>query len=380
MTEAWGLYVHLPWCVRKCPYCDFNSHALKGSLPERSYVTALLEDLRQQVETLGFTPTIGSLFLGGGTPSLFSPEAIERLLTGIRQQLSLTPDCEITLEANPGTVEYRRFAGFHHAGVNRLSLGLQSFSDEKLRSLGRIHDGREARQALDAAFAAGFRRVNGDLMFGLPDQQPEEAMADVETLLLWPVDHVSLYQLTLEPNTLFAHQPPALPPHDQLAALHAGLIQRLETAGLRRYEVSAFARENQHSRHNVNYWRFGHYLGIGAGAHGKWHTRDGHTLRSLRPRHPQAYQQAISDRVPPALQPVTRADLPFEFMLNALRLTDGVAMSRFRQATGLPASALEPALSRLRQQGLIQHARLACTRRGYAFLDDVVAAFLPDGD
>ena len=378
MAEAWGLYVHLPWCVRKCPYCDFNSHALKGPLPDTAYVEALLADLRQQLALLEQQPAIASIFLGGGTPSLFPPAAIATLLEGIARQLPLTPDCEITLEANPGTVEKQRFAGYFRAGVNRLSLGLQSFCDRKLQVLGRIHSGAEARRALDAAFAAGFTRVNGDLMFGLPGQNLDQALADVETLLQWPVEHVSLYQLTLEPNTLFAHQPPALPAHDQLAAMQAVLIQRLETAGLHRYEVSAYARKDQPSRHNLNYWRFGHYLGIGAGAHGKWHTAEGHTLRSLRPRHPQAYQQAIHEQAPLALQPVKPGDLPFEFLLNALRLVQGVEESRFHLTTGLPIAALEPALSRLRRQGMLQAGRLACTARGYAFLDDVVAAFLPE--
>ncbi len=377
MTEAWGLYVHLPWCVRKCPYCDFNSHALKGPLPETAYVEALLHDLRQQLALLEQQPAIASIFLGGGTPSLFSAGAIASLLEGIARQLPLTADCEITLEANPGTVEKARFSGYYHAGVNRLSLGLQSFADEKLRALGRIHSGTEARRALDAAFAAGFSRVNGDLMFGLPEQHIDQALADVQTLLQWPVEHISLYQLTLEPNTLFAHRPPPLPEHDTLADMHETLLAFLREQGFCRYEISALARPGCRSRHNLNYWRFGHYLGIGAGAHGKWRTATGDNLRSLRPRHPQAYQAAIHQQQAPTLSPIAEADLPFEFMLNALRLVEGVPETRFEQATGLPLHALEPTLSRLRQAGWLHPQRLACTERGLSFLDDTVAAFLP---
>ncbi len=377
MAEAIGLYVHLPWCVRKCPYCDFNSHALRQPLEERAYVQALMRDLEQQLDRLPAPPCVSSIFIGGGTPSLFSGEAVHNLLEGIRQRTNCLPDCEITLEANPGTVEQARFGQYRQAGVTRLSLGLQSFDDGMLAALGRIHDGRQARAALDAAFKAGFEHVNGDLMFGLPQQNRQQALQDVQTLLQWPVDHISLYQLTIEPNTLFAHQPPPLPGHDALADMHEQLIRELQAAGFERYEVSAFARPGSQCRHNHNYWRFGDYLGLGAGAHGKWRDAEGRTVRTLRPRHPQAYLQAVGAGQPVELRPVEPESVPFEFMLNALRLIDGVEEPRFYQATGLPLDCCRQTLRKLRRLGLMRPDRLACTDNGFAFLDDVIAEFLP---
>ncbi len=375
MDEPFGLYVHLPWCVRKCPYCDFNSHALKDTLDERGYVRALLEDVDLQQPAFEGR-LLASIFIGGGTPSLFSPDAIHALLEGIGQRLTLAVDCEITLEANPGTVEQARFSGYRQAGVNRLSLGLQSFNGRHLEQLGRIHDGDQARKALDAAFKAGFSRVNGDLMFGLPHQSLNQALDDVNTLLQWPVEHVSLYQLTLEPNTLFAHQPPkGLPEHDALADMHDALIRHLQQAGFQRYEISAFARDGGACRHNLNYWCFGDYLGIGAGAHGK-HSRS-EPLRTRRPRHPRAYLDTVAAGLPAVTESIPASQLPFEFMLNALRLVDGVAEPRFHQTTGLPLSRIQPLLETLRAEGLLRNGRLACTALGLRFLDSITARFLP---
>jgi putative oxygen-independent coproporphyrinogen III oxidase len=312
-----ALYVHIPWCVRKCPYCDFNSHERAGALPEKAYVEKLLLDLE------GLLPSVWgrrlvSVFIGGGTPSLFAPESIDALLSGVRARLTLEPDAEITLEANPGTVEAARFRGFRGAGVNRISLGVQSFDDGMLARLGRIHSADEARRALDAALAS-FDNVNLDLMYGLPGQSAAMARADVEAGARTGVPHLSAYQLTIEPNTVFWSKPPPLPEHDEAADMQLVVEEVLSGMGFQHYETSAFARPGHRCRHNLNYWEFGDYLGIGAGAHGKVSFPDRIT-RHERIKQPAEYLKAattLTERV------VTAAELPFEFMLNALRLVDG---------------------------------------------------------
>lgn len=378
-----SLYVHLPWCVRKCPYCDFNSHELGnkntgGALPEADYVDALLRDLTHDLPYV-WGRRVETVYFGGGTPSLFSPAAIERLLAGIRALVPLAPGCEITLEANPGVAEYGRFAEFRAAGINRVSLGIQSFDDDKLRALGRIHGGKEARAAAAAA-AELFDNFNLDLMFGLPGQDADAARTDLATALAFAPPHLSLYQLTLEPNTAFYKQPPPLPGEDAVAAMQDDLQARLAAAGLRQYEVSAYAREGRASRHNLNYWRFGDYVGIGAGAHGKL-TQQDRILRLAKVRQPKRYMEtAGGDAAIDERRTLTRDDAVFEFMLNALRLSDGFDAALFSERTGLPLAAAEPTLQRAQAQGLIDWNghRIQPTARGRRYLNDAVALFLPE--
>jgi len=372
-----ALYVHLPWCVRKCPYCDFNSHEARGEPPFAAYVEALLRDLEAQLPEV-WGRRLESVFIGGGTPSLFPPEMLHELLSGLRARLPLHPDIEITLEANPGTVDRAYFRGYREAGVNRLSLGIQSFEDAMLERLGRIHGGAEARQAVEHARAAGFDDINLDLMFGLPQQSLAAGLADLDTAIALEPEHVSWYQLTLEPNTLFAARPPALPEDEAIAELFERGRERLERAGYARYEVSGYARHGQQCRHNLNYWSFGDYLGIGAGAHGKLTmAHDASILRRVKPRQPAAWMEAPQAHRD---QPVAAAERPFEFLLNALRLVEGVPIGLFAERTGLPPAALEPALSELRAEGLLTDApqRLQATERGMAFLNDVLERFLPE--
>lgn len=373
------LYVHLPWCVRKCPYCDFNSHAARGELPESQYVDALLRDLAADVSLVG-DRTVNSIFFGGGTPSLFSPEAIARLLEGFKQSVRLTADCEITLEANPGTVELARFRGFRSAGVNRLSIGIQSFDDAKLRALGRIHGKTEALAAADAARAAGFDNFNLDLMFGLPDQSVDEALADVTTALEREPSHLSLYQLTIEPNTLFHARPPVLPEDRHIDDMQETFLPRLREKGFEPYEVSAFARANRQCRHNLNYWEFGDYLGIGAGAHAKISTAAG-VRRFSKPRHPDAFMATAGT---PSARTSERAvagnELAFEFLLNALRLHAGFEKNLFTERTGLPVGAIDAPLSVGVKKGLLEDSgtRIKATAHGLKFLNDTLLLFLPE--
>ena len=377
-----GVYVHLPWCLRKCPYCDFNSYARRPgeALPERRYVEALLADLEHELPRV-WGRRVGSVFLGGGTPSLFSPEAIAALLQGLRARLPLRADCEITLEANPGTAEQGRFRGYREAGVNRLSIGVQSFDDRHLAALGRVHDGAEARRAVEAAHAAGFADINLDLMFGLPSQTVADCLADLRQALALAPSHLSFYQLTLEPNTLFHARPPALPDDDTRWAMQQAGQALLAEHGFAQYEVSAYARPGRQCRHNRNYWEFGDYLGIGAGAHGKRTDPDGRIHRRTKPRQPQAYLDAVAAGTDPgserALPP---AELPFEFMLNTLRLRDGFAPALFRARTGLPWTAVAATVRALAEEGLLtcRAGRWRASELGWRFLDDVVARFLPD--
>jgi len=374
-----GVYVHLPWCIRKCPYCDFNSHeAPAEGFDERAYLDALEADLDASLPLVWGRP-VQTIFLGGGTPSLFSPDGIDRLLASLRSRLRVAPDAEVTMEANPGTFERERFAGFRSAGVNRLSLGVQSFDDERLAAIGRVHDARQARQAAEAAREI-FPTFNLDLMYALPGQTPAQLAGDLAQALAFEPPHLSLYHLTLEPNTLFARFPPDLPDEDQAAAMQDAVEAQLGAAGFDRYEVSAYARSGHRARHNLNYWTFGDYLGIGAGAHGKLSFHDRIT-RQARFRHPRRYVEAASagnaleiDRV------LALRDLPFEFMLNALRLVEGVPASLFEERTGQSLAVVARGLDKAAGKGLLlaDPARLAPTELGLRFLNDLQEMFLPE--
>jgi len=374
MALPLSLYVHLPWCVRKCPYCDFNSHPADETLPENAYVGALLNDLAAQAGDAAGR-AIQTVFIGGGTPSLFSAQAIAALLAGIDARLPLTADAEITLEANPGAAEAGRFAGYRAAGVNRLSIGVQSLDDAKLSALGRIHDRNEALAAVDMARAAGFDNLNLDLMYALPQQSLREALADLDELIALQPEHISWYQLTLEPNTLFHRRPPPLPDDDAIGDIMDAGLDRLAANGFERYEISAFARQSRRARHNLNYWQFGDYLGIGAGAHGKITLPDGRIVRRVRPRHPKAYLQwdwpASNDRG------LTREELPIEFMLNALRLIEGVPAKFFAERTGLPLDAIADRLEKAFDLELLapQRDRLQPTPLGLRYLNELLLIF-----
>jgi len=371
-----SLYLHLPWCVKKCPYCDFNSHAAQG-IPEAAYIDALLLDLERALPDI-WGRRIHTVFLGGGTPSLFSAEGIDRILTGVRTLTQLMPGAEITLEANPGTVEAAKFAGFREAGVTRVSLGIQSFDPRHLKALGRIHDDTEARRAAELA-ATHFDTFNLDLMYALPGQTLLEALSDLETALAFQPPHLSAYHLTLEPNTPFGHTaPPNLPGDDLAADMHLAIEARLTEAGMQHYETSAYARPHHASRHNLNYWQFGDYLGIGAGAHSKLSFHD-RILRQMRVKHPQQYMDAVKAGTHIAdTRSLTRADLPFEFMMNALRLSEGVPAALFEERAGLPLVVCASVLERARDQGLLEYdaTRLKPTLRGQHFLNDLLELFL----
>ena len=382
-----SLYVHLPWCLKKCPYCDFNSHEWgprsggAQALPQARYLAALRADLEASLP-LVWGRRVQSIFIGGGTPSLFDPESIDRLLADIRARLTLEPDCEVTLEANPGTFERDRFRAFRAAGVTRLSVGVQSFNDDKLKALGRVHDGAQARAALEEA-ADCFDTYNLDLMYALPGQSLAEFEADLSQALALAPPHLSIYHLTLEPNTLFAKQPPtgtlALPDEDTAFDMLDRLIDVTAGQGLERYEVSAFARPGHRCVHNLNYWRFGDYLGIGAGAHGKLSFAH-RVVRQVRFRDPLNYMDQAERGHPVAQdEEVPRAQLPFEYMLNALRLKEGFALSEFSERTGLPLTTLATALDTAERKGLLARdfRRAWPTERGFDFLSDLQALFLP---
>ncbi len=374
-----SLYVHYPWCVRKCPYCDFNSHEPSPGAPiaEERYLDALRADLDAALP-LVWGRRIGSIFFGGGTPSLMSAAGLDRLLSDLRARLPLEPSCEITLEANPGTFEAARFAAFRAAGVNRLSIGVQSFSDEQLRRLGRVHDRAQALAAIEAA-QRDFDNFNLDLMYALPGQSVEAMRADIELALRLAPPHLSAYQLTLEPNTVFAKYPPALPDEDTSAAMHEWIEERLREAGFDHYEVSAYAKADRRCRHNLNYWQFGDYLGIGAGAHSKI-SFPGRILRQARLRQPASYVEGALRGAPLAESAeVPRGDLAFEFMLNALRLTAGFASALFTERTGTPLSSIDAALQAAQDRGLLKvdHLRIEPTALGRRFLSDLQGLFLP---
>jgi len=373
-----ALYVHFPWCVRKCPYCDFNSHEAAGgtqAIPEARYLEALRADLDAALPLI-WGRRIASIFFGGGTPSLISADGLERLLSDLRARLPLEAGCEITLEANPGTFEARRFAAHRAAGVSRLSIGVQSFDDSALHRLGRIHDRAQALAAIAAA-QQWFDNFNLDLMYALPGQDLETLRSDVEMALAFEPPHLSLYQLTLEPNTVFAKHPPPLPDEDAAATMHEWIEARLPAAGYAHYEVSAYARPGRQCRHNLNYWQFGDYLGIGAGAHSKI-SFPHHILRQARLRQPASYMDgALAGGALAESAEVAREELPFEFMLNALRLNDGVPLRLFSERTGLPLSCIEPTLQKAEARGLISatHEWLAPTALGRRFLSDLQSMF-----
>jgi len=372
-----GLYVHIPWCVRKCPYCDFNSHAQNGELPEEQYLAALLQDLDTDLH-LAAGRTLQSIFIGGGTPSLFSAAAYHHLLDQLAARLPFAADIEITLEANPGTFEQQKFAGYRQAGINRLSIGVQSFDPVQLQTLGRIHDRTEALRAAGIARSSGFDNFNLDLMFALPNQDTAQALGDLQQAIALGPTHLSWYQLTLEPNTEFFSRPPPLPHDDKVAEMQEAGLALLAAHGYRRYEISACAQAGRQARHNINYWEFGDYLGIGAGAHGKLTSADGSILRTRKTRMPAHYLDPARPFTTES-KVIAAEDLPLEFMMNALRLCDGVALDLFSARTGLEAAQLAPVLAQLQQRGLLEPiaTRLQTTPLGALHLNEVLLGFMP---
>ncbi|WP_395054582.1 radical SAM family heme chaperone HemW [Polaromonas sp.] len=371
-----SLYVHLPWCLKKCPYCDFNSHQSPAELPEQRYLDALMGDLEASLP-LVWGRTVHSIFIGGGTPSLFSPQAIDRLIGDIRARLRLEPDCEITLEANPGTFEKDRFRAFRRAGVTRLSIGVQSFNDQHLKALGRVHDRAQAIAAVEEA-AQAFDTFNLDIMYALPSQTLEGLERDMQQALAFAPPHISIYHLTVEPNTFFAKHPPVLPEDDDAYAMLDRISEMTAAAGMDRYEVSAYARPGHRCAHNINYWQFGDYLGIGAGAHSKLSFAH-RVVRQVRFRDPKLYMDKALAGTPVAQDTeVARAELPFEFMLNALRLREGFKLQDFSEKTGLPLSAIQSSLDEAERKGLIERdfVQIKPTERGFDFLNDLQALFL----
>jgi len=371
-----SLYVHIPWCVRKCPYCDFNSHEAKSDIPEQAYVDALLTDLAAEMPSV-WGRTVSTVFIGGGTPSLFSGKAIDQLMSGIRALTGLQPNAEVTMEANPGTVEQGRFKQYRESGINRISIGIQSFNDVALQTLGRVHSSDEAKRAVAIAHEAGFEEINLDLMFALPDQTLEDALIDVETGLALDTTHLSCYELTLEPNTLFARFPPPVPDDDLKATMQDAIIDKLAIAGFERYEISAYARH-----HNVNYWQFGDYLGIGAGAHGKISSaQSGDIVRRWKHKHPKRYLEASThvERVgDETIIPV--ADTGLEFMMNALRLVDGFPLPLFQKHTGVSLLSWQKTIDAAYEKGLVEHTGtvLKPTKMGLNWLNTTLEMFMED--
>ncbi|MDR2325595.1 MAG: radical SAM family heme chaperone HemW [Acidovorax sp.] len=376
-----SLYIHLPWCLKKCPYCDFNSHEFQGeggsrAFPEQRYLAALMADLEASLPLI-WGRTVHSVFIGGGTPSLFSPEAIDQLIAGLRARLRMEPDCEITLEANPGTFEKDRFRAFRQAGVSRLSIGVQSFDDRFLSAIGRVHSADQARAAVEEA-ASAFETFNLDIMYALPGQTELDLVRDLETALSYAPPHISIYHLTIEPNTYFAKYPPQVPEDDTAYDMLDRITAMTGAAGMQRYEISAYAKEGHQCFHNSNYWQFGDYLGIGAGAHGKLSFAHRIT-RQVKIRDPQRYMEAaLAGRALASEEDVRRKDLPFEYMLNALRLRGGFAIQDYLDRTGLPISTISAALDEAERKGLIQRdaGRVQPTERGFDFLNDLQALFL----
>ncbi|MBT8579295.1 oxygen-independent coproporphyrinogen III oxidase-like protein [Polynucleobacter paneuropaeus] len=375
-----ALYIHFPWCERKCPYCDFNSHQIKdgkNGFDEVRYLKALIADLETELPRI-WGRQVHSIFIGGGTPSLLSGAGMQELLSAVRARINLEPDAEITMEANPGSVEAEKFSAFTKAGINRVSLGIQSFQDEQLKALGRIHNGKEAHAAIAIALEH-FKSVNIDLMYGLPKQTLEQARDDIETALSFNTPHLSLYNLTLEPNTYFASFPPQLPNEEMIDAIFEQNLALLGKAGYQRYEVSAYAKKGQECKHNLNYWRFGDYIGIGAGAHGKISFPDKVT-RQLREKHPEQYMQAMETQGHALLEArdIAAQDLPFEFMLNVLRLSEGVQTITFSERTGLPLSMISKELSEASNQGLLDPnpTLLKASEQGFRYLNNLQEIFL----
>ena len=373
-----SLYIHIPWCIKKCPYCDFNSHSLKNSLPEEAYIDALLADLQTELPNIWGRP-VETIFFGGGTPSLFQAASIDRLLSGLRSLLRLQPEAEITLEANPGTFEIEKFKGFKDAGITRLSIGVQSFNDTMLERLGRVHNGGEALRAIDTALKL-FEKVNIDLMYALPGQTVQTALNDVNTAIATGAGHISAYHLTMEPNTPFGHTPPKGLPQDEAALdIEDAVHGSLGGAGFIHYETSAFARPHMQCRHNLNYWQFGDYIGIGAGAHGKISFPD-HIERTMRRRHPNDYLAAMQRNPVEAIErkTVSADDLPFEFMMNALRLAEGVPAALLQERTGISSARIMAQIETARRKGLLENDPTVFrpTTQGRLFLNDLLQCFL----
>ncbi len=385
---ALSLYVHIPWCVQKCPYCDFNSHALKADIPEEEYIDALLEDLDTDIERYqlaGDPRLLHSIFIGGGTPSLISADGIGRLLRGIEARIAFKPDIEITVEANPGTIEAERFAGYRHVGVTRISIGVQSFEPEKLTRLGRIHGRDEAVNAAKLAHQIGLNSFNLDLMHGLPDQTLDQALADLDRAIELAPPHLSWYQLTIEPNTMFYFKPPTLPDDDALWDIFDLGHQKLTEAGYVQYEISGYSKPGYQCQHNLNYWRFGDYLGIGCGSHGKLSFADGRIVRTTKVKHPRGYLAAYQNLAKPYLdseQLVEDVDRPFEFFMNRFRLIEPCPKADFSATTGLPISVIQPTLDWAIEQGYLSDndTHWQITEKGKLFLNDLLAAFMAEED
>ena len=380
-TPPLSLYIHIPWCVRKCPYCDFNSHEAPEGIPEDAYITALVADLEQDLPAV-WGRTIETVFIGGGTPSLFSPEGIDRLLADVRARVPLKPDAEITLEANPGTVDQARFRGFRDAGINRLSIGAQSFQPDLLQNIGRIHNDREAVIAVEAAHHAGFDNLNLDLMFGLPGQSTEQALMDLRTATALEPAHISWYELTIEPNTWFHRHPPKRPADDTLWDMQQAGRTLLGTRGFERYEVSAYARNSRQCRHNLNYWQFGDYLGIGAGAHAKISDAATQSItRISKARHPRTYlDTAHSTQRISNTSRLSVDDVVLEFAMNVLRLDQGFSPATFTAATGLPYAAIEPIVNNVTADGLlsVKDGTIKATPRGQRYLNELLQGWMPE--
>ncbi|ELO1775481.1 radical SAM family heme chaperone HemW [Vibrio fluvialis] len=385
---ALSLYVHIPWCVQKCPYCDFNSHALKADIPEEEYIDALLEDLDTDIERYqlaGDPRLLHSIFIGGGTPSLISADGIGRLLRGIEARIAFKPDIEITMEANPGTIEAERFAGYRHVGVTRISIGVQSFEPDKLSRLGRIHGRDEAVNAAKLAHQIGLNSFNLDLMHGLPDQTLDQALADLDRAIELTPPHLSWYQLTIEPNTMFYFKPPTLPDDDALWDIFDLGHQKLTEAGYVQYEISGYSKPGYQCQHNLNYWRFGDYLGIGCGSHGKLSFADGRIVRTTKVKHPRGYLAAYQNLAKPYLdseQLVEDVDRPFEFFMNRFRLIEPCPKADFSATTGLPISVIQPTLDWAIEQGYLSEndTHWQITEKGKLFLNDLLAAFMAEED
>lgn len=375
-----SLYIHFPWCVQKCPYCDFNSHAVKQGIPEKNYIDALVRDIENHLPAI-WGRSITSIFMGGGTPSLFSPEALDQLMIALRSRLILKPDIEVTLEANPGTVEQGKFKEFRALGINRLSIGIQSFNDDHLQRLGRIHNRKEAIRAAELAHDAGFDNFNLDLMFGLPQQSIEQALGDIHTAIDLQPGHISHYQLTIEPNTWFYSHPPALPDDDRIWAMQEQSQNALAGRGFQQYEISAYARDNRQCQHNRNYWHFGDYLGIGAGAHGKISDGAKQTIRRhWKVKHPQDYLKIHDGHsVVAGEKNLRETDLILEFMMNALRLTEGIETGLFSRHTGLALDAITAPLHKAVDCGWVEVTdnHIKPTQQGQQFLNDLLELFLP---
>ena len=380
-TPPLSLYIHIPWCIKKCPYCDFNSHQNSHDIPEAQYIEALIKDLEQDLPSI-WGRTVESIFIGGGTPSLLSAQGLDQLLSAIRARLPLRPNLEITMEANPGTFEQEKFKDFFSAGINRLSIGIQSFDDEKLKTLGRIHNAFDAKHAIEIAYQAGFENINLDLMFGLPNQTTQQALADIDQALAHSPNHLSLYQLTIEPNTLFHSTPPQLPDDEINWEMQLRCQEKLADAGLIQYETSAYAKADRACHHNLNYWQFGDYLGIGAGAHAKITDASAQSItRSFKPKHPQTYMNHAGQTSGINGQTIlSRHDVGLEFMMNALRLSQGFPLSLYYERTGLNITQLTKSLEEAEQRGLIERDlhHIQTTALGRQFLNELLMLFMPD--